>query len=131
MTLGAIGFYTLFVLIVPYIVPLVFGAESQAAVPAILVMSIFGGVTMVGGLFGPLYRALDLMRPAVLIKAVTLVMVLLPAWLVLQNRDLFARGTAGYDMNGSVLGAWMINGLYIISAILTAWIALAALNRKT
>ncbi len=123
MVIGAVVFYALFALIVPLIVPILFGAEAVPAVPVIMALAIFGGVTMVGGLFGPLYRVLDLMRPAIIIKAVCLAGVMLPGYL-------FVSQTALDEQPGALVGAWLMNGLFLLSTLLTAWVTLRALNQK-
>lgn len=123
MVIGAMIFYALFALAVPLIVPILFGAEAVPAVPVIMALAIFGGVTMVGGLFGPLYRALDLMRPAIIIKAICLAGVMLPGYFFMSQTRLD-------EQPGAVAGAWLMNGLFLLSTLLTAWVTLRALNQK-
>jgi O-antigen/teichoic acid export membrane protein len=123
MILGAVVFYAGFALVVPSIVPILFGAEATPAIPVIMALAVFGGVTMVGGLFGPLYRALNLMRPAVAIKALCMIVIMLPGyWLMRQ--------AAPAEQPGALAGAWLMNGLFWLSTLLTAWITLRALNRR-
>lgn len=120
LAVAAVGFYAAFVLLVPLVVPLVYGEKSIPALPVIQVLSVYGAVTMVGGIFGPLYRALDLMLPALLIKIVALVVVLVPSLLIFQQG------------NGSALGGgWIINGLLTVSIVLTAAVTLPTLRGKT
>lgn len=118
LTLGAIGFYVVFALIVPLFVPLIYGLDSIPAVPVIQVLSVYGAVTMVGGIFGPLYRALDLMLPALFIKIAALIIVLLPGLVLFQQGS------------NALSGGWMVNGLLVISTLLTAAVTLPALQKK-
>lgn len=118
LTLGAVGFYVLFALFVPIFVPLIYGTDSIPAVPVIQVLSVYGAVTMVGGIFGPLYRALDLMLPALFIKIAALIIVLLPGLVLFQQ---------GSD---ALSGGWMVNGLLVVSTLLTAAVTLPALRKK-
>lgn len=123
MLIGAVVFYALFALVVPLIVPVLFGTEATPAVPVIITLTVYGGVTMVGGLFGPLYRALSLMRPAITIKAISLIGVMLPGYLLLRQ-------AMPDEQAGALAGAWLMNGLFVLSTLLTAWITLRVLSRK-
>ncbi|MBZ0283967.1 MAG: oligosaccharide flippase family protein [Anaerolineae bacterium] len=119
LALTAAGFYTAFVLLVPLFVPLVYGDKSIPAVPVIQALSVYGMVTMIGGIFGPLYRALNLMLSALLIKILALMIILVPSLLWFQQ-----------DYGSALGGAWMINGLFTVSIVLTAAVTLPALKRK-
>ncbi len=117
IALGAAGFYLLFALLVPVFVPPLFGEEAVPAVPVITVLSLYGAITMVGGSFGPVYRALALLRPALIVKVVTLLVTLLPGLLLVQTA-------------GAVGGGWFVNLLFGLSVVLTAAITLPALRRQ-
>ncbi len=135
LTVAAIGFYTIFALAVPLIV-LLFGQHWIPASPVIAALAIYGGVTMVSGIFGPLYRALDLLRPAIIAKVITLIIIALPGFLWMQRVSeinpfykLFTLPDFYTQQMGAVGGAWMVNGLYIVSALLTVLITFPALNK--
>lgn len=117
MALGAVGFYGVLALVAPFVVPLVFGADTAPAVPVIIVLSLYGGVTAVGGLFGPLYRALDLVRAALIIKLVTSAIVIIPGVILISQL-------------GEIGGAWLVNGLYILSVALTMLVTFPALRHR-
>jgi O-antigen/teichoic acid export membrane protein len=122
LTLGAVGFYLAFalaaLLYAPLVVSLLYGDAYSPVAPLIPVMAVFGAVTMVGGIFGPLYRAMRLMRRAIVVKIITLFVVFLPGlWLVQQT-------------GGALGGAWMVNLLYLISVALTAAVTLPELKQR-
>jgi PST family polysaccharide transporter len=117
LALAAVGFYTVFVLVVPLIVPIIYGEQSIPAVPVIQALAVYGAVTMVGGIFGPLYRALYLLRSIIPVKVVSLLLMLLPGIVWSANA-------------GALGGAWMLNGLYVVSIALTVVVTLPALRRK-
>jgi O-antigen/teichoic acid export membrane protein len=120
LIVGAAGFYGVFavgaILLGDTLVPLIYGEHWLPVVPLIPVIAIYGAVVTVGGIFGPLYRALRLMRQAIVIKIVTLLGTLLPGiWLAQQS--------------GALGGAWMINILYGVSVALTAVVILPELKQ--
>lgn len=117
LAVGGGLFYGAVALFAPAVIVPLFGDEWLPALPLIPALAIYGVATTVGGVFGPLYRALDLMRAALLIKAGTLAVGLpLGALLVL------AFGTLG--------GAWTVNILFVVSVLLTAAAALPALRSR-
>ncbi len=140
LALGAIAFYALFVVFVPLIIPLIFSRQWIPAIPVVTTLAVYGVVLTVGGIFGPLYRGLRLMRPIIMIKVLTLVAILVPGLLILQqNASLgsiwnllnnISPIIAIQSQSGAVIGAWIVNGLLFISALLTAFVALPALRRK-
>jgi hypothetical protein len=86
-------------------------------VPLLQGLAVFGAVTTVGSVFGPLYRAFDYVRGAFLVKLVAL-LVMLPV---------------GYGLVvwlGAMGGVWMMNGLYVSTILLTAWLTLPELGRR-
>jgi O-antigen/teichoic acid export membrane protein len=137
MGLAAIGFYTVFVLAVPLIV-LLFGHSWIPASPVIALLAIYGGVSMLGGIFGPLYRALNLLTPAIIAKVVTLIVILLPGWLWMQRMaaitgvwtvtGLPILWSSTLWQTGAVGGAWIVNGLFIVSILLTVAVTIPPLN---
>lgn len=121
LTFGSIAFYGAVIVFAltlgMVVVPLLYGNEWIPAVPLLAVLAVYGAVTTVGGVFGPLYRALDLVGRAAAVKVIALILSVLPGlWLV---RELGAGG-----------GAWMISLIYTISVALTAAITLPELRRR-
>jgi len=119
---------------------LIFSRQWIPAIPVVAALAVYGIVGTVGGIIGPLYRGLNLMRPVIMIKLVTMAAILLPGlwliqqrtaasdvWLVIQRSSpMLALGS----QSGAVIGAWIVNGLLLVSALLTAFVALPALRRK-
>ncbi len=138
--IGAVIFYVLFALVVPIIVPLIFSRQWIPAIPVVAALAVYGIVGTVGGIIGPLYRGLNLMRPVIIIKLVTMAAILLPGLLILQQKaavlDVWAviQGSTPLlalgSQSGAVVGAWIVNGLLLVSALLTAFVALPVLRRK-
>ncbi len=114
---GAIVFYAGWALFAPLLVPLVYGDAWRPAIPLMVVLAIYGAVTTIGAVLGPLYRAFEMMRPILMIKALSLLLMALPG-LVLVN-EFGARG-----------GAWMMNGIFTLSVTLTAIVTLSVLARQ-
>jgi O-antigen/teichoic acid export membrane protein len=116
LAVASAAFYTLFALLVPLLVPLLLGVESLPAIPVIVILSVYGAITTVGGILGPLYRAFNLLREATAVKLLALAVMALPGlWLVSQS--------------GAVGGGWVVNGLHIVSVGLTALVVLPVLRR--
>lgn len=117
LAVASVGFYTAIAVAAPLLVPLVYGPEAIPVVPVISVLVIYGAITTTGGIFGPLYRALSLLRSALLIKLLALIVALLPGfWLVHES--------------GALGGAWFINGLFALSVSLTAVTVLRKLHKR-
>lgn len=117
LAVGGGLFYGAVALAAPLVIVPLFGQEWEPALPLIPTLAIYGVVTTVGGVFGPLYRALNLMRAALLIKAGTLAVGL-------------AAGAPLILSWGALGGAWTVNGLFVGSVLLTAAAALPALRRR-
>jgi len=117
LLVGGIGFYGVFALAAPLVVQWLFPPEWAGAVPLLRVLAVFGAVTTVGGVFGPLYRAFDYVRGAFVIKIVSLVLVV-PV------------GVWATRVYGAVGGVWLVNGLYMVSVALTAWLTLPELRAR-
>ncbi len=101
----------------------------------------FGAVTTVGGVFGPLYRAFDLMRRAIAVKVVALALVLPLGALLLEQAasgqfvrffgmTAFSAYNPGSANTGALIGAVMIDALYIISVALTVLVTLPELRKR-
>jgi O-antigen/teichoic acid export membrane protein len=116
LTLGGLAFYALVILLAPLLLVPIFGEDWLPILPLLPAFTLYGLATTVGGVFGPLYRAFDLMRAALLTKiAALLVMIPVGVWLIEQA--------------GALGGVWTINGLYVISIGLTAAFTLPVLRR--
>jgi O-antigen/teichoic acid export membrane protein len=121
LSLLAVGFYTVFaigaVLLGPILIPLLYKEQWIPVIPLIPVVGIYGAINTVGGNFGPLYRALNLLRRAISVKLITLIVVV-PVGIVLVAQQ------------GALGGVWMVNLLFAVSVALTAIVTLPVLNRK-
>lgn len=116
LALGGLAFYVLMVLVAPLLLVPVFGEEWEPILPLLPAFAVYGLVTTVGGVFGPLYRVFDLMREALLTKILTLaIMVPAGVWLIQQA--------------GALGGVWMLTGTFVISVLLTAAFTLPVLRR--
>lgn len=73
---GAIAVYGSLAIVAPFLIPPILGAEWNPAVRPLEILTIYGALTAVGGVFGPLYRAFRRMRAALTIKITTLALVL-------------------------------------------------------
>ncbi|MBL8153718.1 MAG: lipopolysaccharide biosynthesis protein [Anaerolineae bacterium] len=136
---AAVLFYSVFALLVPVFVPLLFGAAWTLAVPVVVTLAVYGAVTLVGGVFGPLYRALNLLRPILAIKVGALLVILPGLWLLTQIgavesawqvNGLLAPTIPVLEQNGAVVGAWIVNGLMMVSVGLTVAVSLTALSSR-
>jgi O-antigen/teichoic acid export membrane protein len=108
----------------PWIIPFLLGADWTPAIPALTVLMLYGVITTTGGVFGSLYRALNLMGRALIAKLMALGIVGLIAAFGLTGRALTA-------VDAAVAGAWLIVMLHAISVALTAYWSLRALRRRT
>ncbi len=143
MTLGGVALYGALALLAPLLIPPILGTRWIPAIPALAALAIYGATTTVGGIFGPLYRAFDLMRRAIVVKIIALVVVLPLGVVALQQlaagRDAVshffgARVILSTDLvgagAGALGGAWMINALFLISVSLTILVTLPELRRR-
>ncbi len=117
LTLGGTAFFGVFALIVPFVVPLLYGTDWLPVIPLLQLLAIFGVVTTLGGVFGPLYRAFDFVRGALVIKLVVLLVGLPLGWWLIQE----------YAAVGGVL---LVNGLLTASVLLTAVMTLPELRAR-
>ena len=143
---GALIIFAAFALLAPIAVPLLIGDEYIPVVPLIRVLCLYAVITGVGGIFGPLYRSLRLMRPIILSKVIALAVVVLPAlWLINQPFEaLIGAETLGRLGHGLAVlpsfwladnfaalgGAWTINLVYAISVGLTIAITWPVVRRR-
>jgi O-antigen/teichoic acid export membrane protein len=129
LLVGSAVLFGALALFAPFVIPPLLGEEWEHAIPALMSLAVYGAVTTVGGIFGPLYRALNLVGWAAAAKVTALVLVLPVGYTLLQS----ASGIAQVNQAevGALIGAWMINGLYLISVVLTAVFTLRVLRRKT
>ena len=102
----SVAVFGTFSLLAPLLVPILYGDEYRPAVPAIIILGVYGTVTGIGGIFGPLYRALRIMRPILAVKVISLVIATLPSIALVRAW-------------GAVGGAWSINFYFIVSIALT------------
>lgn len=127
LLVGGAALFGALALFAPFVIPPLLGEEWERAIPALMSLSIYGAVTTVGGIFGPLYRALDRVMWAAAAKLIALAVVLPLGYSLLST----ASGSAQINQAeaGALGGAWMINGLFIISVSLTALFTLPVLRR--
>jgi len=130
-------------LVAPFVIPPILGARWIPAIPPLAALAIYGAITTVGGNFGPLYRAFNLMRRAIVVKLMTLAVVL-PVGIVLLEqmvtaapgieRFLGAGALHAYDLMGggagALGGALMIDLTYVVSVSLTAVVTLPELWKR-
>jgi O-antigen/teichoic acid export membrane protein len=128
---GGVVVYAGAAIIAPVVLPLLLGSEWAFAVPVFMVLTIYGAVTTVGGIFGPLYRALGLMRLAITAKVVALVSALpVGYWLISSNAlTIVTNAALATETVGALGGAWTIVLLFAISVGLTALIGLRGLRQ--
>ncbi len=115
----ALGVYVIYAIMAPLLLPIV-GAEYIPAVPVVQVLCLYGLVVAIGGVFGPLYRTLRLMKAILVLKAAALLLAALPAVWLIQNA-------------GALGGAWSVNLVYALSVggtIAVVWPRLRRLARS-
>ena len=74
-------------------------------------------VSTVGGVLGPLYRAFDVMGAITLSKVFTIILGGGVGWVLIH-------------MYGVMGGAWVLNGMFLLSVALTAGLTLPVLYRR-
>jgi O-antigen/teichoic acid export membrane protein len=121
LAVGSVGFYGLLVVLIlgfgKPVAAFLYGEAWLPAVPLLGAIAYYGAITTIGGIFGPLYRALGLMREAILVKIVALILATLAGlWLVNQM--------------GALGGAWAINVTFTLSISFTAIVTLPELRRR-
>lgn len=127
LAVGSVIVYAVLALVAMPIIPPVLGEEWIPAIPALIALTPFGVITSVTGVFGPIYRALNLMRQAILAKVAALLLVLLPGTVLLF---LWADGRDANAITqwASVGGALLIGALFLVQGLITAWAVLPKLR---
>lgn len=140
---GSLLVYGAMALAAPFVIAPLFGREWIPAIPAIIVLAYYGGLTTVGGVFGPVYRALGFMRLAVVSKSLALALVLPLGVLLLQafsvpdlsgyaGLALLPAGlaTMGQASAAAAAGALMVNAVFTVSVGLTAIVILRVVYKQ-
>ncbi|MFZ4815241.1 MAG: lipopolysaccharide biosynthesis protein [Phototrophicaceae bacterium] len=117
LMVGSLAFYSLFALGVGWVVPLIYGQTWLPIIPLLQVLALFGALTTIGSVFGPLYRAFQQVRGALWIK-VGVLAIGLPVGYVWINQY------------GELGGAWLVNLWYALSVAATAWLSVPELRRR-
>lgn len=120
LTIGSIGFYGLLVILIMAIgepiAAFLYGNSWLPAVPLLPAIAVYGAVTTVGGVFGPLYRALELMRSAIIVKVVALILGTGIGIVLVQQMEALG-------------GAWMVSITFALSVAFTAITTLPVLHK--
>jgi O-antigen/teichoic acid export membrane protein len=116
LAVASLAFYAVVIVVAPLLLVPIFGPEWLPVLPLLPALAIFGMTTTVGGVFGPLYRALNLMRSALIIKIGTLFVLPAGVWMINQW--------------GAVGGAWAINALFLVSVAATIVVTLWVLYQR-
>jgi O-antigen/teichoic acid export membrane protein len=119
--IGGLALYGVLALVAPFVIPPILGDEWTGAIPPLIVLAIYGAVTTAGGVFGPLYRAFNRMRAALMAKITALVVVLPFGVVLIQHLG---------SQNAALGGAWMINGLFVVSVGITGVVMLRELQKR-
>ena len=136
---GGVCAYGVFALFAAQIIPPILGERWTPAIPAVTALAIMGIVTTIGGVFGPLYRALNVMWPIVAIKIVSLAAGLsvgyglIKQWHIVEAPFTIptpAPYLALLESYAAQSGAWTINLILVISVVLTAIITLRELWKR-
>jgi len=112
---GALGVYGALALVAPFVIPPLLGEEWTPAVPALVVLTVYGGVTAVGGVLGPLYRAFGRIRAAIAAKIIALLAACVVGvpWIVLDGAVGGARMIAfGLSLSVLITAVWVLPNLW-------------------
>jgi O-antigen/teichoic acid export membrane protein len=143
MALFALVLYGALALFAPVVIPPVLGSRWIPAIPALAALALYGAITTIGGIFGPLYRAFGLMRRAIVVKLIALVIVLPVGFVLLQRlpnaqdtlapflgvETMLSRSLVGAGA-GALAGAWMIDAVFLLSVSLTVLVTLPELRSR-
>ncbi|MDZ4765109.1 MAG: oligosaccharide flippase family protein [Chloroflexota bacterium] len=121
LTAGGLVVFGAAALLAPIFIPPLLGDEWTPALPALTVLMLYGVITTTGGVFGSLYRALNLLGRAIAAKLIALSVVGIMA-------VVWVAGGAFAATDAAVVGAWLIVGFYAVSVALMAWWTLRALR---
>lgn len=140
---GSLLVYGAMALAAPFVIAPLFGHEWIPAIPAIILLAWYGALTTTGGVFGPVYRSLGMMRSAVIAKLAAMALVLPLGVLLLQGfavPDLsgyagLARLPAGLATMGqasaaAAAGALIVNAVFTVSVGAMAVIVMRAVYRR-
>jgi O-antigen/teichoic acid export membrane protein len=141
---GALVVYGALALLAPFVIPPLFGREWIPAIPAVVMLAYYGGLATVGGVFGPVYRALGMMRAAISAKLIALGLVLPLGYLLLLGygalpidafsglNALVPAGLAGMGQASAAAaaGGLIVNAVYTVSVGLTGALALREVRRR-
>lgn len=139
LALGSMFVYGALALFAPQLMPPVLGDRWIPAIPAVMALALLGIVTTVGGVLGPLYRALNVMWRIIAIKIVSLAAGLAIGYGLIAQWHItpapFAIATPEpylslLESYAAQSGAWTINLIFIISVTLTTVVALRELWRR-
>jgi O-antigen/teichoic acid export membrane protein len=125
LALGGLAYYGAVAVGAALLLVPVFGARWQPALPAVLVLCLYGVITTVGGSFAPIYRGLNLMGKALRAKAAAIVvggLVGLGALLALHD--------SGTPQAYAAAGGLAVVAAYATSVSMTGWFALRALRER-
>lgn len=104
-------------LLTPLVLVPIFGEKWEPVLALLPALVVYGVAITPGGIFGALYRALDLVMRMVWMRVLLLVLLLPPgAWLIRET------GASG--------GMWLINALFVVSIGLTALLTLPTLRQR-
>jgi O-antigen/teichoic acid export membrane protein len=130
LLLGSLVVYGALALLAPFIIPPLLGEDWRNIVPVLSVAALFGAISTVTGVFGPLYRALNRVWSAIFIKFLIIGVVIGMGYLFLHDLVLMTSGINALNTTAAVGGAWMVNTLYAGTGFLTGWMSLRALQRE-
>jgi O-antigen/teichoic acid export membrane protein len=111
----SVGVFAAFAVVAPLVVP-VLGEEYIPAIPVIRILCVYGAIIGVGGVFAPVYRALNIMPVMLAVRVAGLVSGLVMLALVLRPY-------------AEVGAAWAINAMFAVSVSLTALVVLPRITR--
>jgi len=140
---GSLLVYGAMALAAPFIITPLFGQEWAPAIPAIILLAYYGALTTTGGVFGPVYRSLGMMRMAVIAKLIAFALVLPAGLLLLQ-------GFAVPDLSGyaglaslppglatmsqasaaAAAGALVVNAIFTLSVGIVSVIVMRTVYRR-
>jgi O-antigen/teichoic acid export membrane protein len=141
---GALVVYGALALLAPFVIPPLFGREWIPAIPAVVMLAYYGGLATVGGVFGPVYRALGMMRAAISAKLIALALIVPVGYLLLLGysalpidafsglKALLPPGLSGMGQASAAAaaGGLMVNAVYTVSVGLTGTLVLREVRRR-
>lgn len=141
---GSLLIYGAMALLAPILIPALFGSEWIPAIPAIIMLAYYGGLTTTGGIFGPVYRALDFMRVAISSKLIAMALALPLGYLLLLGyAQLPLEAFSGLDRllpvsllemsqasAAAAAGGLIVNMIFTISVGITATAAMREVRRR-